>query len=61
MDVEKLKRMAGAVRTGGKGSMRRCFIVFFWALHVCSIYEALVSSHVFHFVGSCACLVSVTK
>ncbi|GJN09346.1 hypothetical protein PR202_ga27347 [Eleusine coracana subsp. coracana] len=23
MDVEKLKRMAGAVRTGGKGSMRR--------------------------------------
>jgi hypothetical protein len=26
MNVEKLKKMAGAVRTGGKGSMRRCLI-----------------------------------
>lgn len=24
MNVEKLMKMAGAVRTGGKGSMRRC-------------------------------------
>ena len=24
MNVDKLKKMAGAVRTGGKGSMRRC-------------------------------------
>lgn len=26
MNVEKLKKMAGAVRTGGKGSMRRCLL-----------------------------------
>jgi hypothetical protein len=28
MNVEKLKKMAGAVRTGGKGSMRRCLLLF---------------------------------
>ena len=29
MNVDKLKKMAGAVRTGGKGSMRR------FSLHMC--------------------------
>jgi hypothetical protein len=24
MDVEKLKKLAGSVRMGGKGTMRRC-------------------------------------
>ena len=31
MNVEKLMKMAGAVRTGGKGSMRRfVFLMFVW-------------------------------
>ena len=28
MDVEKLQRLAGSVRTGGKGTMRR-YVLFF--------------------------------
>jgi hypothetical protein len=31
MNVDKLKKMAGAVRTGGKGSMRRC--LFFYCIY----------------------------
>lgn len=29
MNVDKLKKMAGAVRTGGKGSVRRCVLLLY--------------------------------
>jgi hypothetical protein len=43
MDVEKLKRMAGAVRTGGKGSMRRCFS--YWLFTCVSLSRKLLARH----------------
>lgn len=39
MNVEKLKKMAGAVRTGGKGSMRRCLFFYIhqrWHVNISS-------------------------
>jgi hypothetical protein len=47
MNVEKLKKMAGAVRTGGKGSMRRCVLVL---PSTCAAVVALVSASTFHVV-----------
>jgi len=47
MNVEKLKKMAGAVRTGGKGSMRRCVL---FLPSACAAVVALISASTFHVV-----------
>jgi len=47
MNVEKLKKMAGAVRTGGKGSMRRCILL---VPSTCAAVVALINASTFRVV-----------
>jgi hypothetical protein len=51
MDVEKLKKMASAVRTGGKGSMRRWLFIL---VDICKNDAlAVMHSYLLHIVLFC--------
>jgi hypothetical protein len=54
MNKEKLMKMASAVRTGGKGSVRR--YVASGSLHFVCSFLASLSAAVFSFAGFCCSL-----
>lgn len=57
MNVEKLMKMAGAVRTGGKGSVRRCVSIYpsDLTLFLCNHLEMKHSMNTEFYIYMCVC------